>query len=461
MIQTFSIRSGELVDAAASQEEHEEAGARALRLPGRFHLLRQLLRFSLVGGLNTLVDLLLLNILLWRFPTTSAPLLLAYNALAYSAGAVNSFVWNKYWTFQQQRRPTRQEIWRFAVTTLLAMGLNCAILWLASLAFHEILSNATIWANVSKIFAIGGTMLISYVGMRLWVFASRTHREQPQQATCAEDFTSSAAQSMRFVDVENGQQRPEIESQDQAMPCHSLSIVLPAYNEEQVIASTITTVLDVVQGWLPDFEVLVVDDGSTDRTGAILAELAASHPQLRVITHTVNQGYGAALASGFQMASKELTFFMDSDGQFDIRALQPFFAFIDEYDAVFGYRIERQDTWVRKSNAWGWHLLIRSLLGVRVRDIDCAFKLFHTTFLHAYAPETRGATINAELLYKFRRAGYTYREIGVPHLPRQGGRATGAHPLVILRAFRDLFIYTRRWRRQFIQQKGVLERQHV
>jgi glycosyltransferase involved in cell wall biosynthesis len=229
---------------------------------------------------------------------------------------------------------------------------------------------------------------------------------------------------------------------------HSLSVVLPAYNEEQVITSTISDVLNVLNTWQMDFEVLVVNDGSIDRTGAIVAALADTHPQLRLITHPTNQGYGAALVSGFAAATKELTFFMDSDGQFDIRDLHMFFLFIEEYDAVIGYRIDRQDSWIRKLNAWGWKQLVGWVLGVRVRDIDCAFKLLHTEFLHQHPLETRGAMINAELLYRLTRAGGSYREVGVHHLSRIGGRATGAKFSVILRALRELFLYVRKWQQE-------------
>jgi hypothetical protein len=229
---------------------------------------------------------------------------------------------------------------------------------------------------------------------------------------------------------------------------HSLSIVLPAYNEEQVIAGTVSDILGVLSSWHMDFEVLVVNDGSTDRTGAIVSALADTYPQVRLVTHSTNQGYGAALVSGFTEATKELTFFMDSDGQFDIRDLRQFFSYIDEYDAVIGYRIDRQDSWMRKLNAWGWKLLIDVVLGVHVRDIDCAFKLLHTEFLCQYPLETRGAMINAELLYKLAHAGHCYREIGVHHHPRKGGRATGARPGVIFRALRELFHYARKWQRE-------------
>jgi putative flippase GtrA len=157
----------------------EEADTHSLPVHKRFPLLKQLVRFGLVGGLNTLIDLLVLNSLLWLFPTASTPLLVAYNALAYSVGAVNSFVCNKYWTFRQREQATRGELLRFTITALLGMGLNSALLWLVSLVLHPFLGNATVWANASKVFAIAATMLISYLGMRLWVFTSKSQTRFP------------------------------------------------------------------------------------------------------------------------------------------------------------------------------------------------------------------------------------------------------------------------------------------
>ena len=229
---------------------------------------------------------------------------------------------------------------------------------------------------------------------------------------------------------------------------YGLSVILPAHNEEQVIAETVSSVCETLAGWTQDFEVIVVNDGSIDQTGAILSGLTQLEPHLRIVTHPVNQGYGAALVSGFEAVSKELAFFMDSDGQFDIRDLEKFFPYLADYDAVIGYRIQRQDTWIRKLNAWGWKQVVRVVLGVHVRDLDCAFKLYRAEFLQHHHFETRGAMINAEMLYKFIHDGYTFKEVGVHHLPRQGGQATGANLKVVLRAFRELLIYARKWHRE-------------
>src|SRR5258708_33971867 len=319
---------------------------------------------------------------------------------------------------------------------------------------RQVLVNTTMWANASKVFAIVGTALISYLGMYLWVFVSKAQKEQTlSRATVAAHRTASGerrslpAGQRRDVSYKR-EQFHENGNGDKIASSHSLSVALPAYNEEQVIASTFADVLDVLNIWRMDVEVLVVNDGSTDRTGAIVAALADAHPPFHLITHPTNQGYGAALVSGFVAAKKELTFFMDADGQFDIRDLQQFFPFIDEYNAVIGYRLDRQDSWMRKLHPLVWKRLIGWGFGGPVRDIDCAFKLLHTEFLHQHPLETRGAMINAELLYRLTQAGYSYREIGVHHHPRQAGRPTGARPSVILRAMCELFVYTRKWHRE-------------
>jgi putative flippase GtrA len=446
------------------QEKKETA------VPVWSNLRRQLIRFAMVGGLNTAIDLVILNALLWLFPTQDTLLLLVYNSLAYLTGAVNSFFVNKYWTFSNGEKTNWGQVLRFAVTTLCGVACNNIILWLVSTYIHPLIANASLWANTSKIIAIGGTVLISFVGMRLWVFVNHSQREKTMQQTAVQDHFKRTESTRAEKETQplgkkfshakqpfSAQQEEAIvarerQPMDRTASRHSLSVVLPAHNEEQIIASTVSGVLETLGGWMSDFEVIVVNDGSTDRTGAIVASIAEQDARVRLVTHEVNQGYGAALVSGFNAASKELTFFMDSDGQFDIRELKGFFPFIDEYDAVIGYRIDRQDSWMRKLNAWCWKQVIRLVLGVHVRDIDCAFKLLHTKFLHQHPLETRGAMINAELLYKLAQSGCTYREIGVHHLPRLSGRATGAQPAVIVRALRELFVYARKWKREEHQQ---------
>lgn len=406
----------------------------------------QCVRFGLVGCVNTAIDLLMLNGLLWLWPTQGTARLLLFNTLAYACGALNSFVFNRYWTFQRTGRPNAREGARFLLVTLAAIGCNDLILWVMGTILHPVHLNPTLWANSSKVVAIGGTILLSYLGMRLWVFVQSSHEKQRVPRALFQRSEKSTLPEIPHV-------RTSVCSSQQttggsSFTTHGLSVVLPAYNEEQVIASTVEQVTHELANLARDFEVIVVNDGSTDRTGAVLCALQTLDRHIRVLTHTRNQGYGATLADGFAAATKELTFFMDSDGQFDIRELRRFLSLIDAYDAVIGYRVKRQDTWMRKLNAWGWKLVVRLALGVHVRDIDCAFKLLHTDFLQCHPLETRGAMLNTELLSRLKASGCTIREVGVRHLPRQGGRATGANLRVIGHAFWELFMYTHKRRHE-------------
>ncbi|HEY7849944.1 MAG TPA: glycosyltransferase family 2 protein [Ktedonobacterales bacterium] len=218
-----------------------------------------------------------------------------------------------------------------------------------------------------------------------------------------------------------------------------IGVVLPAYNEEAVIAETVGACVETLAVIAPDYEIIVVDDGSYDRTRAIADELAASDPHIHVVHNQPNRGYGGALLAGFAVVSKELTFYMDSDGQFDIRDLVKLLELREQgYRAALGYRARRQDSRMRLINAWGWNLLVSWLFGLHVRDIDCAFKLYDTELIRAFDVHSEGAVISTEMLVKLTRMGIPYTEIPVQHLPRLHGKATGAKLRVIVRAFGEL-----------------------
>lgn len=229
-----------------------------------------------------------------------------------------------------------------------------------------------------------------------------------------------------------------VSTANQPMTTRGLSVVLPAWNEEEVIARTVQKVVETLSEVAPDYEVIVVDDGSTDRTGDIADALAAENAQIRVVHNRPNKGYGGALIAGFNAVSKELTFFMDADGQFDIGDIAKLLEHLDEADAVLGYREHRQDPPMRIVNAWGWKMLMRLLFGLKVRDVDCAFKLYPTRLVQRANVQAQGAMVNTEMLVKLNRLGYTWVEVPVSHYPREGGKATGANLRVILRAFREL-----------------------
>jgi glycosyltransferase involved in cell wall biosynthesis len=218
----------------------------------------------------------------------------------------------------------------------------------------------------------------------------------------------------------------------------AISAVLPAYNEEALIEATASTMSGVLRGLVEDYEVIVVNDGSKDRTEAIVTELATRDPHVRCVTHPVNRGYGEALRTGFSSAQKELIFFTDGDKQFDVREIAGFIARIDQADLVIGFRRPRRDPFLRLVYAWGWKLLITALFGYVARDIDCAFKLFRRSVWESVRVRSGGATFSAEFLVRARRAGFRVLELPVSHLPREAGKPTGGSIRVIVRAFKEL-----------------------
>ncbi len=239
---------------------------------------------------------------------------------------------------------------------------------------------------------------------------------------------------------------------------HSLSVsaVLPAYNEEAVIDTSIRDLARQLALSTEQFEIIVVNDGSGDSTGAVLQRVQATEPSLNlhVVTHSTNQGYGAALASGFDAASGQLVFFTDGDGQFDVAELADFLVCMDDRtDMVIGWRRDRADPILRLVNAWGWKKLVNGLFGYTAKDVDCAFKLFRREVWEAVNVRSRGATFSAELLIRARRLGFCVKERPVKHFARRAGSATGARPSVIARAFIELFHLWRDLDRRSVEHK--------
>jgi len=218
----------------------------------------------------------------------------------------------------------------------------------------------------------------------------------------------------------------------------SMSVFFPCHNEEGSVESVVRKAYEFLGTVTGDFEIIVVDDGSRDRTGEIADRLAGELPCVRVVHHAANGGYGAALQSGLRAATKDLIFYTDGDGQFDIREAGAMLGFIRQYDIVAGYRLNRREGLVRRLNGWCWTRLVCLVFGMRVRDIDCAFKLLRRQVVQGMALRSTGALISAELLARAKRKGCTIKQCGVHHYPRTAGRATGAKPAVIIRAFREL-----------------------
>lgn len=219
-----------------------------------------------------------------------------------------------------------------------------------------------------------------------------------------------------------------------------LSLFFPAYNEEGNIKNTVEKAIPVLKNVASKYELLIVDDGSKDKTGEIADKLAEEYSFIRVVHHHPNQGYGAALKSGFYNSKQEWIVFTDSDGQFDFSEVTRLIEKSGEADIVAGYRINRQDPLMRKIFGFGWTFLSRLLLGVGVRDVDCAFKLVKKKVIDTIPPlqSTRGGMISPELLGRAKKAGFKIVEVGVHHYPRKEGKQTGANLKVIFKSFMDL-----------------------
>ncbi len=216
------------------------------------------------------------------------------------------------------------------------------------------------------------------------------------------------------------------------------SLCMPAYNEAENIESCIDTAVTVLPEFFQEFEVVVVNDGSRDNTAQIIADYHRRDSRVRLVNHQVNRGYGAAVSSGLRAATGDLVCFTDGDGQFSPLDVLQLLLALDDADVAIGYRYQRADVGARKFNAWAWNRLIRLMLGVRVRDLDCALKLFTRPVIDRLELTAQGACINAEILVQCVRFGCVIREVPVMHYPRYRGAPTGANLKVITKAFREL-----------------------
>jgi glycosyltransferase involved in cell wall biosynthesis len=208
------------------------------------------------------------------------------------------------------------------------------------------------------------------------------------------------------------------------VPPSSLSVFFPAYNDSGTIASLVIRALQTAARLTPNNEVIVVNDGSTDSTGQILHALTLVYPSLRVITHSVNQGYGGALRSGFAAASKDIIFYTDGDAQYDPGEMELLWQQMrPEVDLVNGYKISRSDPWHRIMIGRIYHHIVKTLFGLTVRDVDCDFRMMRRTIFDRVRLEKNSGVICLEMMKKTQDAGFHIVEVPVHHYHRAYGRS--------------------------------------
>jgi glycosyltransferase involved in cell wall biosynthesis len=246
---------------------------------------------------------------------------------------------------------------------------------------------------------------------------------------------------------------PAIDYADGGMEM-TLSVVLPAYNEEPNIEGAVARCLTVLPQLTGDFEVIVVDDGSSDGTADIAQRLVDQHhPRVRLLRHTRNLGYGAAIVNGFREARSDLLFYTDSDNQFDVGELEWFLPLTEEYDVVVGFRVYRYDSVLRSVMSWCYNRLVNVLFRVRVRDVDCAFKLFRSEVIRKIEVESDDFFIDTELVARTRKWNFRIIEKGVRHYPRAAGETT-VRPSDVPQTLRTI---ARMWQRIYFPRREQTE----
>lgn len=223
------------------------------------------------------------------------------------------------------------------------------------------------------------------------------------------------------------------------MKIDQLSVFFPSFNEEENIISTVNQAVEVLQKLKVEYEIIIIDDGSHDKTGEIADNLAKENPRIKAIHHSKNLGYGSALKTGFKNAKYSWVAFADSDGQFNFEEISLFIDRSDKADLILGYRIKRADSYLRKVFTLGWGMLAKILFGLDVKDYSCGFKLIKKQVFDKVQPlEGEEKVTQIEFLVKAKRLGYRFDEVGVLHYPRKFGTPTGAKMVVVVKSVGDL-----------------------
>jgi glycosyltransferase involved in cell wall biosynthesis len=238
-------------------------------------------------------------------------------------------------------------------------------------------------------------------------------------------------------DRRSGADRRQSATATRTLPS-SITYFFPAYNEEGNLTPMVERALEVLPAFASRFDIVIVDDGSRDGTEAEGRALAKLYPQVTYHRHAGNRGYGEALRSGLKALQGEVAFFTDGDQQFDLGELRLAWPLLAGADVVAGYRIKRADPPHRLFIAWTYNRLIRVMFGLRMHDVDCAFKLIRREVVQSVDPTSGGAFFSAEFLLRAHHQGFRVVEVGVHHYPRTVGKSKGATPAVILRTMKDM-----------------------
>ena len=332
------------------------------------------------------------------------------NAIAFAVSAQLNFLLSSHLTWGDRpasgRRDTGARWLAYNGTAGVSLGVNTAVF---TLAYRAIGTSAA-----AAIGVVAGTCVV-YLACNFLVFRVRRAARAPRRPGPGGPFMSAAAATA------------------------GVTVVMPAYREEANLAGTVEDMLTTLDGIGEEHVVVVVNDGSRDRTGEIADDLAARYPgRVHVVHHEVNRGYGAAVRTGIATALAHTRhawlFLTDSDGQFRGEQLPHFLAAAraERADAVIGFRPRRADPAPRKVNAWLWTQASRLLLGVGTRDVDCAYKLISRQVLDGVPLRGNAALISPEIMMRIRAQGARIVQRPVNHYPRLHGEQTGANLSVIL-----------------------------
>jgi glycosyltransferase involved in cell wall biosynthesis len=225
-----------------------------------------------------------------------------------------------------------------------------------------------------------------------------------------------------------------------AEPRKSITVFFPVFNDQETIELLAEKALAVLPQLTDDYEVLLIDDGSTDASGSVADDLARTMKHVRVIHHPFNQGYGAALRTGFGNAAKELIFYTDGDGQYDVGELARLVPLMEDgVDVVNGYKIERQDNRGRKASGALYNRLARFIFRLPISDVDCDFRLVRRSAVSRISLGVSSGAICVEMIRKLKSAGCTFREVPVHHYPRPHGKSQFFTPRRVARTIFDFF----------------------